>query len=133
MKRRGSGRSSHPDRRARGRYGEAVAEEYLREHGFRIVARNVHLRHAEIDLVALEGETLCIVEVRLRSSDRYGTPEESVDWRKRRRLARAARLLLARGNLPRFARVRFDVVAVRPTARGPAVALLRDAFRPGDG
>ncbi len=118
------------DRRRRGRDGEAAAEAYLRAHGFRIVARNLHLRHAEIDLVAMEGRTLCVVEVRLRSSDRFGTPQESVDWRKQRRLTRAARLLLARGHLPRYADVRFDVVSVRPSSNGFSVHLLRDAFRP---
>jgi putative endonuclease len=120
------------DRRRRGRYGEAVAEAYLREHGFRILARNLHLRHAEIDLLALEGSTLCVVEVRLRSSDRFGTPEESVDRRKRSRLTRAARLLLSRRDLPRFAHVRFDLVSVRRTRDGPVVDLLRDAFRADD-
>lgn len=118
-----------PGRREQGRYGEAVAEAYLREQGFRILARNLHLRHAEIDLLALEGRTLCIVEVRLRSSDRFGTPEESIDARKRRRLARAAAVLLARGGLPRFSTVRFDVVSVRRCDGGVSVRLLRDAFR----
>jgi putative endonuclease len=119
-------------RRQRGRHGEAVAEAYLRAHGFRILARNLHLRHAEIDLLALDGDTLCVVEVRLRSSDRFGTPEESIDARKRRRLVRGAAALLARGGLPRFSAVRFDVVSVRPRDDGVSVRLLRDAFRPDE-
>ena len=63
-------------RRARGRQGEALAEQFLRRAGFRILARNVHLRHSELDLVALEGSTLCFVEVRLRSSGAFGSAEE---------------------------------------------------------
>ncbi len=118
------------DRRRRGRDGEAAAEAYLREHGFRILARNLHLRHAEIDLVAMEGRTLCVVEVRLRTTDRFGTPLESVDRRKQQRLARAARILLARGNLPRYADVRFDVVSVHPTNEGFSIDLLHSAFQP---
>jgi putative endonuclease len=118
--------------RARGRVGEVAAEAHLRRRGFRILARNVHVRHGEVDLVAMEGATLCFVEVRLRSSDRYGTPAESVDGRKRRRLVRAAAAVLARGGLPRYREVRFDVVSVRPGSRGPQVELLRDAFRPGE-
>ena len=127
MERRRQRRSS----RERGRYGEAVAEAHLRAHGFRILARNVHLRHAEIDLVALDGDALCIVEVRLRSSRRYGTAEESVGRIKRLRLVRAAAQLVARGGLPPYATIRFDVVAVEPGPGGPTVRLLRDAFRPG--
>jgi len=82
--------------------------------------------------VALDGDTLCFVEVRLRSTDRYGSPEESIDRRKRRRLVWAAAALLARGGLPRYRNVRFDVVAVRPGSRGPRIGLLRDAFRSDD-
>ena len=132
MERRTTRRSLRPGKRQRGRYGEATAQEYLRRQGFRILRRNVHLRYAEIDVVALEGDTLCFVEVRLRSTDRFGTAEESVDARKRRRLARAAGEVLARGGLPRFAKVRFDVISVTPGPDGPEIRHLRDAFRPGE-
>ena len=77
----------------------------------------------------MEGRTLCVVEVRLRTTDRFGTPLESVDRRKQQRLGRAARILLARGNLPRYTEVRFDVVSVRPTNQGFSIDLLRDAFQ----
>jgi putative endonuclease len=123
-------RLSRAGSRERGRRGEAIAEDYLRAHGVRILARNLHLRYAEVDLLALDGDTLCFVEVRLRSTDRYGSAEESVDARKRRRLIRAARAVLAREGLPRFASVRFDVVCVEPGPEGTAVRVLRDAFRP---
>jgi putative endonuclease len=114
--------------RARGAAGEALAARHLEQLGFRIVARNVHLRVAELDLVALERATLVIVEVRLRASTRFGSAEESVDARKRRRIVRAASELLARGGLPRFARVRFDVVAIDASANPPRVTHIRDAF-----
>jgi putative endonuclease len=116
------------DKRALGRLGEDIAEQYLVRAGFRILARNVHLRHAELDLVALERGTLVFVEVRLRSSDRFGSGAESVDGRKRRRIAAAAAELLARGALPRAARVRFDVIAVDASRDPPQVTHLRDAF-----
>jgi len=114
--------------RARGAAGEALAARHLEGLGFRIVARNVHLRHAELDLIAIEGAALVFVEVRLRASARFGTAAESVDARKQRRIARAAAELLARGGLPRHARVRFDVVAIDAGATPPAVTHFRDAF-----
>ena len=117
-------RSSHQ----RGRDGERLAEAYLLGQGFRVLARNLYLRHSEIDLLALERDTLCIVEIRLRSSDRLGTAEASVDWRKQRRLVRVAREVLATRRLPRYARVRFDVVAIDASRTPPGVRLLRDAF-----
>ncbi len=118
-----------PNLRAVGRYGEKLAENHLQRHGFRILARNVHLRHAELDLVALEGRTLCFVEVRLRSSKRFGSAEESIDRRKQRRLARAAAELLATRRLPRHDALRFDVVSVDASREPPRVELIRDAFR----
>jgi putative endonuclease len=114
--------------RARGAAGEALAAQYLEQQGLRIVARNVHLRFAELDLIALERATLVIVEVRLRASARFGSAAESVDARKQRRIVRAAAELLARGGLPRFSRVRFDVVAIDAATTPPRLTHIRDAF-----
>jgi putative endonuclease len=114
--------------RARGATGEALAAHHLEQLGLRIVARNVHLRHAELDLIALDGATLVVVEVRLRASAGFGSAAESVDARKQRRIVRAATELLARGGLPRFSSVRFDVVAIYASADPPVVTHFRDAF-----
>jgi putative endonuclease len=116
------------DTRAAGRAGEDLACEFLVRAGFRILARNVHLRHAELDLVAMDGATLVFVEVRLRRSLRFGSAAESVDARKQRRIAAAAAELLASRRLPRAARVRFDVVAIDGAAQPPRVTHHRDAF-----
>ncbi|HTO70240.1 MAG TPA: YraN family protein [Myxococcota bacterium] len=117
------------DRRAVGRAGEALAERYLVARGYRILARNVHLRHAELDLVALRGGALVFVEVRLRRGDRFGTAAESVDPRKQRRIAAAAAELLARGELPRAARLRFDVIAIDASREPPELTHFCDAFQ----
>jgi putative endonuclease len=114
--------------RARGAAGEALAADHLQQLGFRIVARNVHLRFAELDLVALDGSALVVVEVRLRAGARFGSAAESVDARKQRRIVRATTELLARGGLPRFSRVRFDVVAIDAASSPAHVTHIRDAF-----
>ena len=114
---------------ARGRYGEALAARYLERRGYRVLARNVRLRGGELDLVALERGTLCFVEVRLRGSARFGTPEESVDARKRRRLVRAAREFLTTRRLPRHRGLRFDVVALDASTEPIEIRLYRDAFQ----
>ena len=116
------------DTRALGRRGEQIAAEYLEGRGVRIVARNVHMREAEIDLIGLEGEALCFVEVRLRSSARFGSAAASVDARKRRRIALAARAWLASGRAPRHEVLRFDVVAIDASREPPRVEHYRDAF-----
>lgn len=87
---------------------EEAAARFLAAKGLRILARNYRTRFGEIDLVASEGASLVFVEVRLRSSARFGGAAASVDWRKRRRLESAARHFLAR--LGREPACRFDVV-----------------------
>jgi len=124
-----------------GRRGEALAADYLRAHGYELVAANFKLGvgrnrrgavvEAEIDLVAYDGPTLCFVEVKTRASDWFAAPEANVDLRKQRQITRAARAyrrLLGLGGAPR----RYDVVSVvlppRQGSREPAprIELLRN-------
>ena len=123
--RRGATRGN---RRALGRYGERLAERHLERRGFRILARNLHLRQAELDLLALEGRTLCFVEVRLRSGRGFGSAAESIDARKRRRLVRAAARVLATCALPPHDALRFDVVSIDASRTPPELRLIRNAF-----
>ena len=115
-------------RRRLGALGERLAEAHLRGLGFRILARNLHLRAAELDLVALDGDALCFIEVRTRRAPGFGRAEESVDARKQRRLVDAARRALASRRWPRHERVRFDVVAIDASREPPELELIRDAF-----
>ena len=110
-----------------GRRGEAVAEAFLRERQYTIVARNYRCRAGEIDLVALDGPVLVFVEVRSRRGVGAGTPLESVDGRKQAQIARVAQhFLAARGWFDRDAR--FDVVGVRFDVEPPALEHVRGAF-----
>lgn len=116
------------DRAEIGRRGEREAEHYLKERGFCILTRNFHSRRGEIDLIARDGRELVFVEVRYRRSAGYGSPMETVDYRKRRRLVKAAEYyLLRRGasDIP----CRFDVIALSPRGDGVlAVEHCRNAF-----
>ncbi|GMU66539.1 MAG: hypothetical protein AMXMBFR36_28130 [Acidobacteriota bacterium] len=116
-----------PHTRARGAAAEEAAERHLTAHGYRIVARNVVTRVGEIDIVALDGETLCFVEVKARASAEFGRAVEAVGRRKQERLIRAASMFLARNRSKRACR--FDVVALdRREDGGWEVTLVRDAF-----
>ncbi|MCS7002226.1 MAG: YraN family protein, partial [Dehalococcoidia bacterium] len=57
-----------------GATGEQIAVTYLAQRGWRILARNVRYPDTEIDILAQDGDTLVIVEVRARRTDRFGTP-----------------------------------------------------------
>jgi putative endonuclease len=112
-----------------GRAAEAAAASALERQGFRILRRNFRARGGELDIVARDGEVLAIVEVRYRAGGRYGGGADSVTAAKRRRIALAARVLLARE--PALARLpaRFDVVEVSGPAAALECRLIRDAFR----
>ena len=119
------------DRRLRnpGRRGEDLAHRFLKRHGYTIVARNYRLAsgEAEADLIAWDGETLAIVEVKSRETGEYGPPERAIGEQKRRHLLRVARAYARRIDLD-WERVRFDVVTVI-LSRPPEIQLYRDALR----
>lgn len=114
------------DHRARGRRGEDVARRWLMTHGFDIVATNFACRSGEIDVIAREGDVLCFIEVKARTSDRFGTAIEAVSPRKQRRIGRAASWYLARQ--PYDGPCRFDVLALDQQKDGWRITLARDAF-----
>lgn len=121
-------------RRARGREAENLAADFLVRSGMEILARNHAVKLGEVDLVCRDGDVLCFVEVRSRSSDAQGGPEETVDRRKARRVIVAATdWALRNGGLERC--FRFDVVAITFRADGPCIEHFRSAFdadgRPG--
>jgi putative endonuclease len=105
--------------------GEALVAAHLTAAGWSILGRNVHVGRHELDLIAVDPgppRTLVAVEVRWRSDRAFGLPEESVDWRKRRRVRAAAYGLLERGALPDGSAIphlplRFDLVVVEPGDR----------------
>ena len=80
---------------ARGAEAENLAAAYLQQAGLTLVARNYRCRFGEIDVVAREGKTLVFVEVRMRSSNRFGGAAASITAAKRAKLLRTARHYLA--------------------------------------
>lgn len=102
-----------------GRAGEREAERELSRRGMTLLERNVRLKGAEIDLLALDGKTIVIIEVKARSSSAFGTPEEAVDRKKQRSLVRGARTFLAGKGLLDRAR-RYDIAAVHLDEEGHA-------------
>lgn len=113
--------------RSTGQQAEDLAAKYLRRQGFKIIARNVRAGRNEIDLVAQDGATLVIVEVRSRTADDGVPPEDSVGPEKQRRVRRAAEHYVARLQAPP-ADVRIDVVAVLLVpGEAPRITHFRDA------
>ena len=117
-------------RRWFGRRSERAAARYLRGQGYRLVAANVADPAGELDLIAIDGQTLVIVEVRSTASDDWETTAASVDLRKQRKITEAALRFLARRRLLEGVPVRFDVLVLcwPANAREPVVRHFRHAF-----
>ncbi len=111
-----------------GRYGERIAAQVLLDAGYRLIDTNWRCREGEIDIIAADGRTLVICEVKTRSSVTFGEPAEAVDRLKSHRLRALATRWLA-GQSDSWESIRFDVISVLRPAAGPAkVRHLRGAF-----
>jgi putative endonuclease len=113
-----------------GARAEALVFEHLRACGLSIVATNLRLGRLELDIVAREGSTIVVVEVRSRGTGAWTRPLGSIDLEKRRRVRRAGERLWQRRY--RFdssvERLRFDAASVRFTPEGPQIEYVRAAF-----
>lgn len=113
-------------RKLLGRSGEDRAAKHLAGLGYRILERNYRIAQGEIDLIALDGDTIVFVEVKTRMSDAFGAPELAVDLRKQGRMVKTALVYLKQKKLSQMP-CRFDVVAISDAGRGQ-VSLIRNAF-----
>jgi putative endonuclease len=113
-----------------GRRAERCAAKYLRRQGCRILGRNVDDRLGEIDLLALDGQTIVVVEVRSSETKSFDELAATVNHEKQRRLTDATLRFVQRRKLWNVG-VRFDVIALRwpPGAREPEVRHYRHAFQ----
>ncbi|MCC7353878.1 MAG: YraN family protein [Anaerolineae bacterium] len=108
-----------------GARGEELVAAYLRTQGYTILARNWRCAQGEVDIVAQDGATLVIVEVRTRRSLAFGSPEESVNESKQARLRALAEAVVQSRDWQGPWRI--DVVAVDLTGGRSRVRLLTDA------
>lgn len=113
-----------------GNRGERAAARHLKRRGYRILARQSRSRIGEIDLIALDRDTLVFVEVKTRSSHAAGHPSEAVTHAKQQRLVRTALAWMKRRGVL-HQRGRFDVVAITWCDDGPpTIEHYENAFEP---
>jgi len=118
------------NRKLLGRWGEARVAEYLRTHGYRVIAAGWQCRFGEIDLIAVNEKYICFTEVKLRKDDQFAPARVFVDAGKQRRLRIAAELYLAEH--PGVLQPRFDVAEVYApvgaATTNPVINYLENAF-----
>lgn len=124
----GRGREGRPAHLATGARGEEEAYFYLRRLGYTMVARNFRSprRKGEIDLIGYEGEVLCFIEVKTRTTRAVMPAEAAVDQEKQRDLIAVADEYVRR--LKTTPPTRFDVVSVYLEGGKPEITLFRGAF-----
>jgi putative endonuclease len=93
-----------------GKQGEHQAEEFLLQKGYATICRNYRYKRSEIDLIVQKENWLVFVEVKMRSSEAYGFPEESVNAAKRKKILEGAAHYLQETNWQ--GNVRYDIVAI---------------------
>lgn len=111
-----------------GNNGEILAARYLMEQGLAILEYNWRSGHKEIDLVAKERDVLVFVEVKTRSSNKYGDAQYAVTPAKMRNLTLAAEAYIRAKRTD--AEVRFDIVAITGDEEKHTIEHIRDAFYP---
>jgi putative endonuclease len=111
-----------------GATGEELAARWLENNGLEVLHRNWRHGRNEIDIVARDGRFLVVVEVKTRSSDRWGHPELAVDNAKQRKLMSAADALVH--SIEEDLELRFDVLSITFTDAGPEFFHIPNAFYP---
>lgn len=106
--------------------GERIAKQWLAEHGYTIIENNYQPQRHEIDIVAIEGGDLVIIEVKTRNESCLGSPEDAVDHRKRQFLIRMADQYVRSHNWQ--GNTRFDVVGIVMHNGQPEIHLTKNAF-----
>ena len=106
--------------------GEQMAAQYLSDIGYTIVERNYRAGKNEIDIIALDGDEMVIVEVKTRTSEALVDAEEAVNHRKRQALIHAADQYMT--SHERTEQVRFDIIAIVAHQPQPELRHLKNAF-----
>lgn len=95
----------------KGQKGEALAAEWLIGKGYTLLHRNWRLGRHEIDIIAIKDQTIHFIEVKTRTSLKFGNPEDQVDKKKLRHMIDAGEEFLHQN--PGWKKVRFDILAIK--------------------
>ena len=109
-----------------GNIGETLAQEYLVQNGYKILATNWHYRHKEVDIIAEKDNMIVFIEVKTRKTSFFGEPEMFVTREKQKSYIQAANAYINQNN--RTEKVRFDIIAIILNSSGQKVKHIEDAF-----
>ena len=115
-----------------GTLGEEAAVKTLKKNGYKILERNYRTKTGEIDIIAKDGECTCFVEVRLRKNNNFGSPADTIDMGKRRKIIKTAKHYAVSRKIydtpMRFDAVLINADACREGLKNVKVELIKNAF-----
>jgi putative endonuclease len=110
---KGEGKIMKQQNLFKGKSGESIAVDFLEKQGFKIIEKNWRFsRVGEIDIIAEDNNILVFVEVKAKTSDRFGTPLEAVSEKKFERMNRLAEIYVSRLEENNYKGVRFDLIGI---------------------
>lgn len=107
-----------------GKQYEDMAVDYLKNHGYQILARNYQVRQGEIDIIARDDQYLVFIEVKYRKNTKSGDPAEAVSFKKQQAISNTALYYLNQKRYSTDTPVRFDVI----TILDQTLTHIKDAF-----
>lgn len=110
-----------------GKRGETLAISFLKKNGYRIIESNFRCRYGEIDIIAQEGKTVAFIEVKTKTSNRFGSPTQAIDSRKQRQVSKTALAYISQKRLTNYS-ARFDVVGINIKGSNSEIELIKNAF-----
>lgn len=110
-----------------GRLGEELAFKSIKRRGYKKIIRNYTCPLGEVDLIAMDGDTLVFLEIKTRKGKSVGFAKEAVNKRKQRQISKVA-LAYMKAKKCSDAKARFDVVAVCLGKGEPEIELIQNAF-----
>lgn len=110
-----------------GRLGEKIASRFLAQNGYRLIFKNFRSPFGEVDIVAIDKDTLVFIEVKTRRGHAYGTPEEAITPRKLNKIRRVGEYITNRcPNLPKKERIDLAAVDVSVVGQGIVVRIIKN-------
>jgi len=106
-----------------GQKGEVLAKRFLQKQGYKIITTNYGNKLGEIDIIALEKDTIVFIEVKTRSNNYFGLAKEAIDKHKKQKIAKVA-LYYLRRHCKEDIKARFDVIAID----NDKIELIRNAY-----
>jgi putative endonuclease len=114
----------------KGLHYESLAKNYLVQHGLTLLKQNYHCRFGEIDLIMLQQEILCFIEVKYRNSMAYGGAASAIPAQKQKKIVKTAMVFIAENDRLKQHSMRFDALLMQQNAdrQSNSINWIQNAF-----